>query len=354
MPFSSAEIDQAGTTAIDFYLRNNPVDQVAVERPWLRKLMAMAKEFPGAKQYVVEQLRYQYGSNFQWYYGSQAVTYNFRATIKQANFPWRGAHDGFFIDEDTLLQNGITYTDNGRGGQATRAEGVMLTDLLAENIEVLRLGWEEKFDYELHLDGTHDTESLEGLHLLISTSAGATVGGIDSSANTWWDNNRSMNIASVDLPHKTEETHRACTRNGGAPDFYMAGSDFIDAYRDKQRSDGEVQLAPGGQQTYDLTVKSRTQDLVSGITIKGVPVIWNPVFDDLDSASVGDAATFPWKKRCYMINCRHLKLRPAKGHNVISRQPPRVYNRYVHYWALTWKGALTTARRNAHAVISVA
>lgn len=352
MPFSQAEIDQAGTTAINFYLRNNPVDQIAVQRPFLRKLMAMSKEFPGAKEYITEQLRYAYGSNFQWYYGSQQVTYNFRATIKQTQFPWRGAHDGFFLDEDTLLQNGITYTDNGKGGQATRAEGVTLTNLLDENIDALRLGWEEKFDFELHQDGTQSTEALAGLdHLISTTPASGVVGGISAVNNSWWRNHVSLGISSANLPSTVESVHRACTRNGGAPDFFMAGSTFIDAYRDKQRADGEVQLSPGGQQTYDLTVKSSTQDLVSGITIKGVPVIWNPVFADLDAASLG--GSYPWEKRCYMLNCKHLRLRPAKGHNVISRNPPRVYNRYVHYWALSWKGGFTTNRRNAHAVISV-
>ena len=56
---------------------------------------------------------------------------------------------------------------------------------------------------------------------------------------------------------------------------------------------------------------------------------------------------------CYLLNTRHLKLRPIKGHWMIARRPPRVYDRYVHYWALTAKAALTTGKRNAHAVIAV-
>jgi hypothetical protein len=31
-----------------------------------------------------------------------------------------------------------------------------------------------------------------------------------------------------------------------------------------------------------------------------------------------------------------------------------VYDRYVHYWALTAKAALTTGKRNAHAVLALA
>jgi hypothetical protein len=55
----------------------------------------------------------------------------------------------------------------------------------------------------------------------------------------------------------------------------------------------------------------------------------------------------------YMLNMKHLKLRPIKGHWMVSRQPPRVYDRYVHYWALTAKASLTTNKRNAHAVLAL-
>jgi hypothetical protein len=38
---------------------------------------------------------------------------------------------------------------------------------------------------------------------------------------------------------------------------------------------------------------------------------------------------------------------------MVSRRPPRVYDRYVHYFALTSKAALTTSKRNAHAVLTL-
>ena len=35
MPFTPQEIQEAGKAAIDFYLKNKPIDQIAVERPIL-------------------------------------------------------------------------------------------------------------------------------------------------------------------------------------------------------------------------------------------------------------------------------------------------------------------------------
>jgi hypothetical protein len=83
----------------------------------------------------------------------------------------------------------------------------------------------------------------------------------------------------------------------------------------------------------------------------GVPVLWDPTFEILD-AQVGSLAT-PWTKRAYMINTEALTLRPVKGFWMLNRKPPRVYDRYVHYWAMTSSYRLTTNRRNALAVLSI-
>ncbi|MGI9301182.1 MAG: phage major capsid protein, partial [Gammaproteobacteria bacterium] len=224
MPFTAAEIQDAGKIGLDFYLKNNPIDQVKVERPLLRRLMQTKRNFPGAKQFVVEQLRITYGSNFQWFYGTQVVTYNRRQSIEQSNFPWRGAHDGFFLDEDRLLQNGISITDDAKGGANSRAERLMLTNLIDEQSTILRLGFEEKFDFEIHLDGTQHPEALAGLdHLISTTPAVGVVGGIDRAANPWWRNHVFPGLTLANMVDTMEQGTRACSRNGGKPNFMLAG-----------------------------------------------------------------------------------------------------------------------------------
>lgn len=352
MPFTSQEISDAGKIGLDFFLRNNPIDQIGTERPLLKKLMGMSKEFPGGKQYVTEQLRKSYGSNFQWYYGSQAVTYNSRQNIEQAQFAWRGAHDGFFLDEDRLLQNGISMEADGKGGNFTAAEEIALTDLLQEETEALRLGFEEKFDYELHLDGTQNTESLPGLDLLVSTTpTTGTVGGLNAANYTWWRNSATGSLNSSTIIAAMETSWRSCTRNGGRPDFILAGEDFIDTYRAALLAAGSYEQNTSGIKVYDGGVGMQTSGVDTGLAFKGVPITWDPVLQDLDDDL---SPTIDYVDRCYFLNCRHMKMRPARGHNMVSRRPPREYNRYVMYWALTWKGAFTTNRRNAHSVLSVA
>ncbi len=94
MPISSEDLQIAGKTSLDDFLRNRPVDQIAVDVPLFRKLMSKRKPFLGAKQNIVAQIRKSHDSNFAWAYGEEPVAFNKRNTIEQAAFPWRRAVDG--------------------------------------------------------------------------------------------------------------------------------------------------------------------------------------------------------------------------------------------------------------------
>ena len=341
MPFTSEELSIAGKTALDYYMKNKPVDQIVQERPWLSKLMSSKKSMPGAKQNAVVQLRYRYQSNFQFFNGRKVVTYNNRSTIEQATYPWRAAHDGFALDEDRLLQNGITVTDNKKAVHSD-AEVIQLTNLLDEQIAVLDAGWDEQFDQKLLADGTASTDDIEGLDFLISTTpTSGTVGGIDRSvsANSWWRNQVATGITSATttgtILDVMETQWRNCTKNGGRPNYIMAGSTFIDGYRNFiLKSYGAVNLDAGNQFQAELGT--------SGMKFKGVPIVWNPTFDDLGGT---------WAKRCYFLNMNYMYMKEIEGQGKISRKPPRPYDRYEHYWGLSWRGALCMSRANAHAVL---
>jgi hypothetical protein len=351
MPFTSQEISEAGKIGLDAYLKNKPIDQVKVERVLLKKLMANERNAPGAKQYIVEQLRYRYQSNFQWFNGSQTVTYNRRTTVEQAAYAWRSAHDGVSLDEDRLIQNGIQVNDSGPGGNMSDAELVQLTSLLEETMETLREGFEEQFSYQCHLDGSQSSDAITGLDALVSlTPTTGTVGTIDRSvaANAYWRNHAATGLTSTtdqgDIVSKMEIGWRACVRNGGRPNAILIGSTFLDTYRDfNLLSFGTVFHGASGERVVEAGTRT--------LTFHGVEMEWCPEFADLDAA-YGPGT--PWEKRCYFLNFKHLKYRPMEGQDMITRKPPRPYDRYEWYWAITWRGAVTMNRSNAQAVFAVA
>ena len=61
------DIAQLGFVALQNYLKNKPIDQVATERPLLKALMAKKKPWGGGMENIVEQIRTDYDSNFEWF-----------------------------------------------------------------------------------------------------------------------------------------------------------------------------------------------------------------------------------------------------------------------------------------------
>lgn len=349
MSFTASEISDAGKIGLDFYVKNNPIDQVGVDRPLYQALSSKKKSAPGAKQYIVEQLMYRYQSNFQWFNGAQIVTYNKRQPIEQTNFAWRGAHDGLSLNEDQLIQNGITVSDSGPGGNASEAERLQLNNLLEVQMDALRLGFQEQFSYALHLDGTQSADALTGLDALISLApTSGTVGGIDraNAANVYWRNNAITGLTSTTttgtILDNMETGWRACIRNGGRPDIIIVGSTFYDGFRN-------FMMKTFGRLDYEGVSERIIEGGTKQLTFHTVPLVWSPEFLTLDGLY---APAIAWEKRCYMLNSKHIKLRPMEGQDMISRKPPRPYDRYEYYWAITWRGAMTMNRSNAHSVLS--
>ena len=348
MPFNSEQISYAGKAAMDYIVGGTPEDLYNTDRPLLKLLNASKQSFPGAKQYINEKLRTTNDSNFQWFGPDEEVTYNRKRTLSEANFSWGSAHDGFALTEEELLQNYITMTDD-RNAAPTTSEKMQFVNLITENTETLKLGFSERLDYDLHLDGTQDTDAIPGLDTLVSTTpTTGTVGGLNRATTVSWRNYAETGIAATAglLSERMEVAYRNVTRVGGnAPNVILAGSKFIDAYR--------VDTNAGIQQQVIINQNGSTR-MDAGIqatSFKGIPIIWDPVMDDLQAAL---NPSVNWDKRAYMLNTRFLKLRPAQGQDMVVRRPPRVYNRYTHYWGLTWRGAMTITRPAAQAVLSIA
>lgn len=346
MPFNSEQISYAGLAAMDYIVRGKPEDLYNTERPLLKYLQSTKKTFPGAKQYINEKLRFTNDSNFQWFGPDGLVTYNRKRTLSEANFPWGSAHDGFGLSEEELLQNYISVTDNPNV-HPTTSEKHQFVNLMTENTETLVLGFKEKLDYHLHLDGTQDADAIVGLDGIIKINpAAGTLGTIDQSvaAGAYFRSQVQLDVTKATLVGKLETMWRAMTRVGGhRPTFILAGSLFIDTYQAVADTTINRQMTVSG--------KTGPMDIaINEINYKGVPIIWDPVFDTLDTDF---APVQEWTSRAYFLNSNYLKLRPAEGQDMVSRRPPRAYDRYTHYWALTWRGGLTTNNPGSMGVMTV-
>lgn len=346
MPISAPDLQALGKVSLDEYMRNLPVDQIGVEHPLLKKLMAKRKLFLGAKQNIVVNVRKSYDSNFAWAYGEAAVGFNKRKTTEQASFPWRRAVDGFYIDYDTLFGNGIKVREGARGEfKLEQNEKVQLVNLMDENLEAFKLGFEEKLDIELHRDGTASADAVTGLDGLISTNpAVGVVGGLDRATALYWRNGAQTGIGTGQaLIDAMEAMWRRCIRNGGSPDFILVGSAFADAYR---KAITIVHNAEAGSvKTVDGGTGSGTD---TGLKFKNIPLVWDPNFETLDAL---DAPLVPWEKRCYFLNMKWMDFRDDDM-DIVS--PTRPHNVLALYQMINLRLALVLKRSNAHAVLAIA
>jgi len=350
MPFTAAQIASGATSQLDYFAANEPVDQINTARPLLKTLIDQRQASPGGNQFYVEQIMVSNDSNYQNYFGAQQVSYNERDGIRQARWAWYNFHDGFGLDEDRLAANGIVMTDD-REATPTSAEKLQLTNLLQTGYTQLRESIHTGLNDELWRDGLYDINATPGIDALVSTTpAAGTIGGLNAATQTFWRNNASVNIATAtpgSLTDQMEIMWRACTRFGGeAPTHIVASSAFLDAYRrDATNTVNRQIMVPGrGGTAMDASV--------TGVFFKGIEVVWDPTLDTLD-ARFG-APPVRWDRRCYFLNMRHIKLRPLTGHWMVNRKPDRPYDRYVHYFGQTSKYRLTMAKRNSHAVLSIA
>jgi len=343
MPISAAGLIKAGNYARDRYVSKTPVSQIDIETPLIKKLNGKKKSFKGTLQYIHEPVRKERHTSGQFYYGDDTVTYGDSDPVAHAKYTYTSFFDGFTINEDEALSAGIVLDVDNANASPSADEAVALVNLMSEKMTSLRDGMLMQTDYNLHLDGTQDSEAVAGLDAIISTSpATGTVGGFDRSTTTWWRNHAEAAIASSALLASMEAGWRACSKNGGKPDFILVGQDFYDAYRVATANSIVINANVGGS-------GASLDGAISDLTFRGVPLVIDYQFEVLGAVS----GAADWDKRCYFINTKHLTLRKMEGHDMKLRTPPRTASKFVASFGMTDKYSLTCNRMNAHAVLAI-
>lgn len=349
MPLTSAQLVRGANYQLMTNAQNDPVDQITKDKPLAEWLIKNKKEAVFGNGIFNEKVRFTHASNYQNFSGDDQLSYNRRDTVRLAPFQHYESFDGFTLNETELANNGIVVTDDSNA-VLEEGEKIRIVNLLNENWEVLKEGWQENFDREMHLDGQQDVKACPGLDLLVSTTPNiGVVGGIDAATAAYWRNNTNLNISTAtagNLTTEMESTWRACRTFGkSTPDFLPCGSKFYDAYKQDAKDTVNRQIVVDGKSGTDL------DGSVENVWFKGKLLVWDPTFDELDEI-LGPIAV-PWAKRCYFLSSKHLKLRPFKGRWMVKRTPPRVYDRHTHYFGQSADYGLTTNRRNANAVLSI-
>lgn len=347
MAFTQAQFIRGMNYSLETFERKEPIDQINVKYRMLDWLISNREDTVFGNGVFREPLFVDNGGNAQNYFGADQVTYNERDPAVWTRWNYYNVHDGFWFDEDRLLAAGIRISDDGDEAP-TAGEKTQLINLLKQSHRGLRHSIQRHLALELLQDGSQSAKAAPGVaHIISTTPAVGTVGGVNAATRTFWRNNINLNVPEADLIGAWEDTWDDNTRYGGAvTDAIFVGDAMYTAFREQANAVVSRMVNDGGSNRGGVSVDPSTNNLY----FHGVPVIKDPAFEELDALLGGTT----YSKRAYFVNKRGLKLRPVKGEWMRNRKPERLPDRYVHYWAKTAKYGLTTEQRNGLAVITLA
>ena len=219
-----------------------------------------------------------------------------------------------------------------------------MIDLIATRVEVAQARLANKIDYDLHGDGTgNGGKALVGLAAIISTTPASTVGGIDGSTWTFWQNGAYTGssivggtVTSSNIQQAMNYTALSRVRGNDRPDLIYAGSTAYSLYLGSLQAIQRItdeKMGAAGFTAIKYYGSGGSADVVLGGGIGG-----------------NQTAT-----RMDFINTKYLKFRPHKDRNFVAIGGDRqAVNQDAIVRLIGWSGALTTSGRQFQATLSVA
>lgn len=156
-------------------------------------------------------------NNFQWYHSRESLNVAGQEVMTDAEFPWKQYACGVSISGYEMMVN-------------DGPEQVI--DMMRSRIMHAEKTIQNQMHYSAHGDGTrHSGKEFGGLQLLVGSAAGSTVGGINSTTYSWWDNQRNA--------------------TGGAATGTIYG-DMLDLYLETCRNTDKVNLIISDNSYYSV------------------------------------------------------------------------------------------------------
>ena len=343
MPFTAQELDNIANAALDFYIDGQPLSQQIQDKPLLAAMKTAQKTFPGGKGNISGNVKADYTTTFMGYSHDDTVTYANPANIKQYTIPWYELHAGISLTLTELKKDGISVVDSTTGENTTEhsdREMTAISNLLEDKLEDMDEGMARSFQQMLWLDGTQSAKVFPGIQYFIADDpTTGVVEGIDRSANTWW-RNRSLVAANKIVSSPANQTAtitlrqevRQIRRYGGRPTLILCGSTALQKL--------EAEVAAKGNYTQTGFTNGKTDLASPSLTMKDVgDFMYDPTLDDLGRPDY-----------IYLIDPKHLFPYVMEDEDMKKHSPARPPEKYVLYRGVTWTGALTCRKMNAHGV----
>jgi hypothetical protein len=202
-------------------------------------------------------------------------------------------------------------------------------------IDALIAGLRNKTGLSIYSLGTGEGgKEFGGLRLLVSDDGVGTVGGIDASVETWWQNNfdfGTADITAATILSKMNAMQLACTRGADQPNLIVANGAYFTAYWESLQENARhtsPKLADAGFRTLEFV---------------GTPVVYDP--------QCATDLTNPGAGRMYFLNTKYLCFRKAPERFFTTEKARKIENAdydVIPNWTM---GNMTTNARFLQGVI---
>lgn len=270
---------------------------------------------------IVEELDYAENSTFMYYDGDEQLNISASDVMTAAEFDWKQAVVAVRINGKELAMN------NGPE---------QIIDLLASRVKNAEKTMLNNLSSGVYSDGTGTSgKQIGGLQALVSDAGTGTVGGINSSTYTFWQNaiydfsSNSVTASSTTIQDAMNSLYLNLCRNRDRPDLIIADNTYFGYYWKSLQA-----------------IQRITDDKVASAGFRSLKFMDSDVVFD-----GGFSGTAP-SAHMYFLNTDYVKFRPHKNRNMVPLNPDRfATNQDALVKLIGWMGNMTISNRSLNGVI---
>ena len=280
----------------------------------LRRLRENGNQTSVTGRDIVRELEYADNGTVQFYSGYETLDVSPSDVLSAAVFDYKQLAGNVTI-------SGLEQVKNS-GEQA-------IINLLEARINVLEKSMMNSLSTSIYSDGTGSSgKEVGGLQLLVADSGTGTVGGINSSTFTFFQNKQSTATSSAfstaNVQDDMNDMYLQLVRGADSPDLIMAGTNAYKAFL------GSLQA-----------IQRITSDDLANSGFTSVQY--------LNSDVVFDSACNT--NRMYMLNTDYLRLEVAASRDFVPGEAKMSVNQDAMVTPMFWSGNLTCSNRALQGVI---
>ena len=291
-------------------------DNVTNNNALLRHIDSNGNKSPATGRTIVQELEYATNSTTKWYSGYEVLDTSTSNVFTAAEFNYKQLAGNVVI-------SGLEQVENSGPEQ--------IFNLLKSRIRNLEKSLKNTMATALYADGTGtDSKELGGLQLIVPGTVGNTVGGINSTTYSFWQNQvydfstEGATASATTIQTAMNTLWLACIRGADRPDVIVGDTNYFGFYWSSLQSNQRF-----------------TSDESASAGFMNLMFMDAPVYYDDQCPS----------NKMYMLNTDYLFLRYAEGREFVPLGEKASVNQDALVMPVAWAGNMAVSNRARQGII---